>query len=49
MEFIEKFARVEGSDDDDVNDAMSVAGGDVAACSDKEFIDDEANARDQEP
>ena len=49
MEFIEKFARVEGSDDDDVNDAMSVAGGDVVTCSDKEFIDGEANAGDQEP
>ena len=51
MEFIENYARVEGSDeDDDVDDKMSVAvaGGDEVTCSDQELIDDKTNIRDQD-
>ena len=39
MEFIDKYARIDGSDDDD---AMS-AGGNEVNHSDVEFIDDETN------
>ena len=42
MEFIEKYVRVEGSDDE----MEDHAGGDEV---DSEFIDDETNFRDQEP
>ena len=49
MEFIEKYARVDGSDNDGADDAMSGAGGDQVTCSDEEFIDDETNVRDQAP
>ena len=46
MEFIDKYARVDGSDDDD--DAM-FAGGDEVNYSDVEFIDDKTNIQDQVP
>ena len=48
MEFIEKYARVEGSDEDD-NDEMLVAGGDEVSLSDEVFIDDKTNFEDQAP
>ena len=48
MEFIEKYAGVEGSDDDD-NDKMSVAGGDEINLSDEVFIDNETNFEKQAP
>ena len=46
MEFLEKFAKVAGSEDDD--DQMS-AGGDEVNYSDVEFIDDETNDQEQNP
>ena len=46
MEFIDKYARVGGLDDDD--DALS-AGGDEVNYSDVEFIDDKTNVQDQGP
>ena len=49
MEFIEKYAKVDGSDNDDADDAMSGAGGDQVTWSDEEFIDDKTNVRDQAP
>ena len=49
MEFIENYARVEGSDEDDeVDDEILVAGGDEVTCSDQELIDDKTNIRDQD-
>ena len=49
MEFIENYARVEVSEeDDDVDDEMSFAGGDEVTCSDQELIDDKTNIRDQD-
>ena len=45
MEFIEKYARVEGSDDEMEDDAD----GDEVNEFDLEFIDDETNFQDQEP
>ena len=45
MEFIEKYARVEESDDEMENDA----GGDEASEFDLEFVDEETNFQDQEP
>ena len=45
MEFIEKYARVEESDDEMEDDT----GGDEASEFDLEFIDDETNFQDQEP
>ena len=45
MEFIDKYAQIDGSGADD---AMS-AGGDEANYSDVEFIDDETNVQDQGP
>ena len=48
MEFIEKYARVAGSDDDN-SDAMSAAGGDEVNLSDEKFVDDETNFEDQDP
>lgn len=46
MEFLEKFAKVAGSEDED--DQMS-AGGDEVNYSDIEFIDDETNYQEQNP
>ena len=43
MEFIEKYARVNGLDNDGANDVMPGAGGDKVICSNEEFIDDETN------
>ena len=43
MEFIEKYARVEGSDDEMEDDA----GGDEVNKFDSEFVDDETNFQDQ--
>ena len=48
MEFFEKYAGVEGSDDDN-SDAMSVADDNEVNLSDEEFIDDETNFEDQAP
>ena len=45
MEFIEKYTRVEGSDDEMEDDAD----GDEVNEFDLEFIDDETNFQDQEP
>ena len=45
MEFTDKYARIDGSDDDD---AMST-GGNKVNYSDVEFIDDERNYQDQRP
>ena len=45
MEFIEKYARVEESDDEMEDDAD----GDEASKFDLEFVDDETNFQDQEP
>ena len=45
MEFIDKYAKIDGSGADD---AMS-AGGDEVNYSDVEFIDDETNVQDQGP
>ena len=45
MEFIEKYVRVEGSDDE----MKDNAGGDEVNELDSEFIDDETNFQDQEP
>ena len=45
MEFIEKYARVEESDDEMEDDT----GGDEASEFDLEFVDDETNFQDQEP
>ena len=49
MEFIEKYARVNGLDNDGANDVMPGAGGDKVICSNEEFIDDETNVWDQTP
>ena len=47
MEFIEKYPKVDGSDDEE---EMSVAGGDeVTTYSDEEFIDDRESVQDQDP
>ena len=47
MEFIEKYARVDGSDD---KEEMSVAGGDeVTTYSDEEFRDDRESVQCQDP
>ena len=47
MEFIEKYARVDGSDDEE---EMPVADGDeVKTYSDEEFIDDREGVKDQDP
>ena len=47
IEFIEKYARVDGSDD---KEEMSVAGGDeVTTYSDEEFRDDRESVQYQDP
>ena len=50
MEFIEKYARVEGSEDEMENDKMEdKPGGDEVNELDLDFIDGETNFQDQEP
>ena len=46
MEFIDKYAKIDGSDHDD---EVMFAGGDKVSYSNVEFVDDETNVQDQNP